>query len=139
MPYVFLNPDGTQETGLYVIVEHETGVKYATQCGGVSTEVRALEGFLIPVGGPKAAKKIFYWFWKRFRGGCSHGKVKWKEEWIVELAKLVAEVPCWLTRANDDVRFALELDENRIDECVEAWIPVRTPYGPGVLTLQNSD
>jgi hypothetical protein len=31
------------------------------------------------------------------------------------------------------------LDKARTAECVEAWIPVFTPYGRGILTLTNSD
>ncbi|MEY4180616.1 MAG: hypothetical protein RLY70_4190 [Planctomycetota bacterium] len=140
MPYVFLNPDGTQETGLVVIVEHGTGVRYAQQCGGIATEIRAIEGFLVPVGGPSAAKKVYQWFWKRFAGHCSTGEVEWREELIAELATLIATIPCWLTRSNGkDERHKLELNVARIDECVEAWIPVLTPYGPGILTLDNSD
>lgn len=140
MPYVFLNPDGTQETGLLVIVEHATGVKYAQQCGGLAAEIKTLEGYLVPVGGSAAAKKIYQWFWKRFAGTCSTGKVEWKDDWIAELGELISAIPCWLTRANgEDERFELELDVNRIEECLEAWIPVRTPYGPGILTLDNSD
>ncbi len=139
-PYVFLNPDGKQEPGLVVIVEHGTGVRYAQQCGGMSTEIRAIEGFLVPVGGPSAAKKVYQWFWKRFAGHCSAGEVEWTEELTAELAALIATIPCWLTRSNGkDERHKLELDAARMDECVEAWIPVLTPYGPGILTLDNSD
>ncbi|MFO0905032.1 MAG: DUF6210 family protein [Pirellulales bacterium] len=140
MPYIFLNPDGSVQTGLWVIVEQTTGVKYAQQCGGHATEIKVLEGFLIPVGGPAEAKRIYQWFWKRFAGNCSTGKVEWQDDWIAQLGELVRAIPCWQTRANgEDKRHFLELDVNRIEECVEAWIPVRTPYGPGVLTLDNSD
>lgn len=139
MPYIFLNPDGKVSLGLLVIVEHSTGVKYAQQCGGTAAEVKTCEGYLIPVGGPADAKRIYHWFWKRFGGKCSTGKVEWKDEWITQLGELVRAIPCWQTRANgDDVREFLELDVNRIEECVEAWIPVRTPYGAGILTLDNS-
>jgi hypothetical protein len=34
-------------------------------------------------------------------------------------------------------RFAL--DESRLAEADEAWVPVFTPDGPGVLTWENSD
>ncbi|MFI8456658.1 DUF6210 family protein [Kitasatospora sp. NPDC085464] len=33
----------------------------------------------------------------------------------------------------------LQLDESRIGEADEAWVPVITPDGPGVLVWLNSD
>ncbi|MEU6356441.1 DUF6210 family protein [Streptomyces sp. NPDC047072] len=33
----------------------------------------------------------------------------------------------------------LDLDESRLAEADEAWVPVLTPDGPGVLTWENSD
>ncbi|WP_328753160.1 DUF6210 family protein [Streptomyces sp. NBC_00285] len=33
----------------------------------------------------------------------------------------------------------LLLDESRLAEADEAWVPVLTPDGPGVLTWENSD
>ena len=33
----------------------------------------------------------------------------------------------------------LFLDEDRVDQIVEAWIPVLTPYGPGILMWENCD
>jgi hypothetical protein len=140
MPYVLLNPDGAEDLGLNLIVEHPTGVLYGQQCAGFLTELRIVEGFLIPVGGPDAARRVYDWFWKAFQG---HGypPIVWTEDRIRELAGLVAQVPCWLTQpeGEDDERHLLVLDEGRLDECVEAWIPVRTPYGRGILVLENSD
>ncbi|MCZ6816298.1 MAG: DUF6210 family protein [Planctomycetota bacterium] len=141
MPYVFLNPDGTKDFGLAVIVEHTTGVTYGQQCAGYLVEEQTLEGFLIPVGGPDQAKPIFDWFWKRFHGKCYKPQVNWTNELITELRGLIEEIPCWLTVSGNgaDRRVMLELDVERIDECVEAWIPVKTPYGRGILALKNSD
>ncbi|MGW9028169.1 DUF6210 family protein [Streptomyces sp. NPDC055722] len=34
---------------------------------------------------------------------------------------------------------ALVLDESRLAEIDEAWVPVVTPDGPGVLVWENSD
>jgi Family of unknown function (DUF6210) len=140
MSYVFLNPDGAEDFGLQVIVEHPTGVVYAHQCAGYLTELMAVEGFLIPIGGPDAARRIYGWFWQAFEG-TGYAPDGWTKERIDQLASLVAEIPCWLTHADgkrDERRF-LELDRGRIGECVEAWIPVATPYGPGILVVENSD
>ena len=41
----------------------------------------------------------------------------------------------------DESRFPahLVLDESRLSEADEAWVPVMTPDGPGVLVRENSD
>jgi hypothetical protein len=140
MPYVFLNPDGAEDLGLNLIVEHPTGVLYGQQCAGLLTELRTVEGFLIPVGGPDAARRFYDWSRRTFRGS-GHPPIAWTEDRIRELAGLVAQVPCWMTDpgGESDERHFLVLDEGRLDECVEAWIPVKSPYGRGVLVLENSD
>ncbi len=140
MPHIFLNPDGAEDFGLQVIVEHPTGVVYAHQCAGYLTEIRAVEGFLIPVGGPEAARRICDWFWRTFEG-TGYAPVGWTDGRVDQLAGLVAQVPCWLTLPGgvDDERRSMELDRGRIGECVESWIPVKTPYGRGILVVENSD
>ena len=143
MPRVLLDPDGTLRSGLYVIVEFSTGVVYSTQCAGLATEDRSIEGFLIPVGGPAQAQRIYDWFWSKFKGNCyptAGSGNPWDPGKISELRELVSEVPCWsIDKHGKDQRSFLQLDESSMDECVEAWIPVTTPFGPGVLTLDNSD
>ena len=142
MPHVFLNPDGSQELGLLVVVQASTGVTYAQQCAGFLTDLRVVEGFLIPVGGPPAATRIYDWFWATFKGYCYHTRTNnpWTAETMAQLGLLVSEIHCWHTeRSGEDRQVALKLDTTRMQECVEAWIPVVTPYGPGILTLKNSD
>jgi len=48
---ILLDPDGTQDFGLFLIVKAETGIRYVHQCAGYATEERSEEGFLIPLGG----------------------------------------------------------------------------------------
>ena len=143
MPHVFLDPDGTRPIGLAVIVEAPTGVTYEQQCGGYATELRTAEGFLIPVGGLTESRKIYDWFWATFKGYCftSGDESPWTPERIAQLQALVARIPCWYSTARDGERelHYLQLDLERMEECIEAWIPVRTPYGQGFLTLENSD
>ena len=140
MPYIFLNPDGHEDFGLQVIVEHPTGAVYAHQCADSLTEVREAEGFLIWVGGEETARPVYDWFWKTFKGSC-YTPVGWTEAGVKQLAGLVAQIPCWLTHPEGEVdeRRFLELNQERLGECVEAWIPVKTPYGRGILVLENSD
>jgi hypothetical protein len=141
--YIFINPDDGFDLGLLVIVEAKTGVIYANQVAGKLTDCRKLEGFLIPVGAPSEAKKLYDWFWRAFHGNCYTPEQDWLPETVKALARLVAEIPCWLTFPDEDEdktqRLFLKLDEDRMGGCVEAWIPVITPYGKGILTLGNSD
>lgn len=140
MKRVVLNPDGSSALGLLLIVSAPTGVIYEHQCGGFATEGMAVEGFLIPLGDASEAKVIFDWFWNTFKGGCHTGRGEWTNELVAELKELVASIPCWHTIEGEaDQRHFLQLDLARTDECIEAWIPVISPYGPAILTLKNSD
>jgi hypothetical protein len=142
--YIFLDPDGTCGVGLTVIVAAETGVTYAHQCAGLATETRAVEGFAVPLGDAEAARPILSFF-KRFKGNpprmdSPFGDV-WTDALIGQLAGLVNAIPFWEThRSGDgDRRLFLALDADRLDQLTEAWIPVRTAYGPAVLVCDNSD
>ena len=140
MTHVFLNPDGTQPFGVIAIIAAPTGVTYSSQCAGTSNENRSIEGFVIPVAGEEQADEIHGWFWKRFHGNSNSRDIEWSESLTNELGKLIRTIPIWSTGHDEnDERHFLSLDENRIHECAEAWIPVSTPYGIGILTLRNSD
>jgi Family of unknown function (DUF6210) len=139
MPTIFLDPAGTIGQMLLLIVRANTGVVYEQQCGGYLCEQRKMEGFLIPVGGAEAAEKIYDWFWKNFKGHCYDGKNQFTPTQLEELKSLVGGVRCWIQSGDESEPRQLELDVERIAECVEAWIPVVTPFGKGILTLGNSD
>jgi len=137
--YIFIDPDGTVDFGLVVIVAAATGITYSTQCNGYLTEQRKMEGFLVPLGNPYSnpyAKRLMAFFEKL---GC--GALGVQDEDIPELQSIIAEIPFWKTGPNrgDDQRIFLELDLSRRDEIVEAWIPIKTAYGPAILTFQNCD
>jgi hypothetical protein len=72
-PYIFLDPDGTQPLGLIAIVAAATGVTYAHQCGGYATEIRQLEGFVVPVGDAAAAQPLHAFFAQCFHGNPPRG------------------------------------------------------------------
>lgn len=139
--YIFLDPDGSRGVGLTVVVAAPTGVTYAHQCAGHATDVRELEGFAVPLSGTEAAAPLLAFF-RRFRGNppdiCGE---TWSDSQIEQLSDIVAVIPFWQTsRADhDDSREFLALDETRLDSLTEAWIPVQTAYGPGVLLCDNSD
>ena len=51
----------------------------------------------------------------------------------------VAQIPFWTSLRDTEERRFLELDEDRLGEADEAWIPVATSDGPGILVWRNSD
>lgn len=141
--YVFLDPDGTQDFGVVVIIVAATGVTYAHQCGGLATEIREIEGFAVPVAGPNAAQSLRAFFHQRFMGNVPLSGERWTPALLDELGALVADLKLWKTFSADsphsDHPASLLLDMVRLPELTEAWIPVETIYGPGVLLFPNSD
>jgi Family of unknown function (DUF6210) len=144
--YVFLDPDGTQDFALLVVVASPTGVTYAHQCAGLRTEVREQEGFAIPVGGPDAAMPLLTFFRQRFKGNPPSrtfgGASTWTDADVRELEALVGNIPLWRTRPDvegDSERAFLKLDISNLSDVTEGWIPVQTVYGPAILLFRNSD
>ncbi len=142
--YVFLNPDGTGSVGLTVLVAAPTGVTYGHQCAGSLTEVRVLEGFAVPLATADRAEPLRAFF-RRFHGyppirDGRTGAVL-LDEHVAELARIVSAIPFWLTSRSgaDERRLFLQLDRDREDELTEAWVPVQTVSGRGVLIFDNSD
>jgi Family of unknown function (DUF6210) len=143
-PYVFFDPDGTQDFGLLVVVVLPTGVTYAHQCAGLRAEIREVEGFAIPVGGPEAAAPLLTFFRTRFHGNppsrVSGVAPTWTDADVQELEALVSNIPLWKTmRDGRSERVFLKLDISKLSDATEAWIPVQTAYGPGILLFKNSD
>lgn len=141
---VYLNPDGTHPAGLAVIVHAATGVTYGTQCGGFATDQREAEGFLVLCPSeaydlPHSVEaELEQWFAAR----APHGELgdTWPASFVTELAAIVERVVFWFTTpAGEETRGHISLDVARLHECMEAWVPVVTPIGPGVLTFNNSD
>ncbi len=146
--FVYLDPDGTSHDWLAVVVRRETGVIYGTQCAGIATEQRLVEGYLIPLGASKyevngssidihAWNEIFHEDgWCKYR---SAGR-DLPPDRLARLSDLVQTIPYWQCNLDGhDTKHPLRIDESRIDELVEAWIPVETPDGPGVLLYRNCD
>ncbi len=145
MNYIFLDPEGTQEMGLIVIVSAETGVLYAHQCAGLFLEIRTIEKFAVPLGDSNAAQKLKNFF-SKFEDSVppmnnSKNQEFWKAEDLNELQILVEEIQFWKTSRDlqNDKKAFLELDFEKLADLTEAWIPVKMVYGPGVLVFANSD
>jgi hypothetical protein len=140
MRRILLNPDDSFSPGLLLIVEAATNTTYEQQCGGYAVALRSAEGFLIPVGGEREARVIYDWFVTAFKGHSYAAADSWRAQRVAELQELVRRVPCWIRASTDaDEARSLELDMKRLDQCIEAWIPVLSPYGHGILTLDDSD
>lgn len=139
-PHVFINPDGTSEPYVFVIVEAPTGVTYGEQCMGLACNQRQTEGFLIPTF---ANAELLVRFFNRFHGWPPSIKESWSAQDARELALLIEGIRVWQTYPDTDSRIDephfLSLDYDRLGESTEAWIRVLTPYGPGVLIFPNSD
>ncbi|MFW5418196.1 hypothetical protein J0910_16415 [Nocardiopsis sp. CNT-189] len=137
--YVFLDPDGTfGDDWLYVVVEAPTGVFYQQQYGGTACRHGQVEGFLVPVFNPDALEAFRELFEKEFRGTGMHCR-SWAEGETARLREGVADIRYWACDEQDAEEHRLRLDESRLDEADEAWVPVATPDGPGVLVWCNSD
>lgn len=122
------------------MVAAPTGVTYAHQCGGVAADLREVEGFAVPLGGTEAAGPLHAFFPCVQEAAPPHGE-RWSEEQIARLRAIIGAIPFWHTNRHgqrDSCGF-LALDMTRLDNLTEAWIPVLTPYGPGILVCDNSD
>lgn len=137
--YIFLNPDGTQDIGLCLIVEKDTGVFYGNQSAGNACVELYSEGYLVPLGMKDVEKELNKFFAKETTGWTP---VCWKEKQVEQLSLIISKIPCWNThyyQDEDDQRQFLKLDKTRIEECEEAWIPVLSPLGKAILIFENSD
>jgi hypothetical protein len=138
--YVFLDPDGMAGgTGwLYVVVRAQTRVVYQQQYGGTACRQGQVEGFLVPVSGPDSLAQLRDLFEGHFRGAGTWN-YQWRIEEVDRLRKAVAAICYWACNGETEVPHPLELDEQQLGEADEAWIPVLTPDGAGILVWSNSD
>jgi len=134
-----IDADGSACPYLLFLVFAPTDVFYSHQCGGLACIQNEAEGFLVQVGDDKLREELYSWFQSEFRGSCMNSTV-WTPSRIDTLGGIVSRIPCFHTdNEGTDHRSFLSLDRGRIQDCVEAWIPAISPYGGGVLILNNSD
>lgn len=155
--YVCLDPDGTMGAAtpwMYVVVEMATGVVYQQQYGGLATRHGEVEGYLVPVHAPEALDGLRDLFERTFRGSGA-----WDYDWsgsgstpaprsgmpadepLRRLQDAVGRIPFWTCTSDGqgEERHMLAVDVSRLADVDEAWVPVRTPDGPGVLLWFNPD
>ncbi|WP_141725206.1 DUF6210 family protein [Micromonospora pallida] len=123
---------------LYVVVEAQTGVLYQHQYGGTACRQGQVEGFLVPIAGADALDALRQLFEKDL-SGAGTWNYSWPDEERIRLRQIIGGISYWACDGHSEELHALRLDESRIREADEAWIPVITPDGPGVLVWFNSD
>ncbi|MCZ7647598.1 MAG: DUF6210 family protein [Planctomycetota bacterium] len=143
---VYIDADGTLHDWMVVVVRHATGVIYGTQCDGHACDQRFVEGYAVPVGGKYdtdmegeriSSKQLTAPF---HDGGHWNAFFNMPEAMLASLKVAVRQIPFWKHNSEDDCsRGRLEIDMDRLHEICEAWVPVRTPDGLGVLLWPNCD
>lgn len=144
---MFLDPDGSGGDIFGVIVEHPTGVEFGTQCRGVLTEERYSEGYFVPLSGllfdadegrldVGVLRSVFH-----AGGACLHGSLEFDIRKRADALRCaVSKIAFWYEEPLGETRRQrLQLDDSRLSDAVEGWVPVRTPLGAGVLVWPNCD
>ncbi|WP_026413954.1 DUF6210 family protein [Actinomadura oligospora] len=137
--HVFLDPDGSIGSWVFAVVEAPTGVVYQQQYGGTACRQGEVEGFLVPLHASDALAGLRDLFEKHFRGSGTWNYTWPDEQERARLRDLVEQIRYWTSDGQTDEPHPLKLDAARIHEADEAWIPVLTPDGPGLLLWPNSD
>ncbi|MEV7119668.1 DUF6210 family protein [Kitasatospora griseola] len=139
--HIFLDPDGigAGQGWMFVIVAAPTGVVYQNQGGGFGCIQYQQEGYLIPLFGRDLDVDLQEIFVGELKGQGSR-RLDWPAELLDRLRAAVADFGVYGSGRHDDALPTwLALDESRLSEVDEAWVPVLTPHGPGVLVWENSD
>jgi hypothetical protein len=136
--FVSLDADETADERLHVVVAAGTGVFYQQQYGGTACRQGQVEGYLVPVSAADALAALRELF-EQDLAGIGTWNYRWPDEERERLARIVGGVTYWECDGYTEERRALRLDESRLAEVDEAWVPVLTPDGPGVLVWSNSD
>ena len=121
-----------------VICEAETGVRYVHQTGGVRTLPRSTEGYYVPVFNGVVLADLRSLFEEELEG---QGTRQGSEVLIPHQERIRNAVSQVLMDSSigGPGEVPLQLDDSRFGEADEAWIPVVTPDGLGVLIWENSD
>jgi hypothetical protein len=120
-----------------VIVEASTGVTYENQTGGTRCLPRWVEGYYIPVFVEEGLQALRHAFEVGLGGSGTHRGLP--ADVLAEVRSAVSLLVMMSSIRPGQPEMRMELDESRFDEIDEAWVPVTTPDGPGILTWENSD
>ncbi|MGW6446441.1 DUF6210 family protein [Lentzea sp. NPDC055074] len=128
----------TNDDWLYVVVEMKTGVRYRLQYGGTACRQGEVQGYLVPLASPDELSALRDLF-ENVYGGAGKWGHDWPEADLARLREIVEAVRDRTAGAAGAEHVRLRLDESRMHSADEAWIPVITADGPGVLLWPNSD
>ncbi|MER5644869.1 DUF6210 family protein [Streptosporangium sp. NPDC002524] len=148
--YIYMDTSdlGGPEDQLQLVIEAPTGVVYRNQYGGYSCLPGHAEGFLMPIlPGPDVLPELRDIFENELGGhGTNVRGFSWPPGSLNRVRRAVEDIGMQgLTYDRDDHSWpgpfdcALRVDESRMAVLDEAWIPVITADGPGILTWSNSD
>ncbi|HLX60423.1 MAG TPA: DUF6210 family protein [Planctomycetota bacterium] len=135
---VMLDPDGTADFGLALLVQCKTGVLYEHECKTEChyVECREVEGFLVPLESNVLPdlRKLFQFGSRTERRGI---EVVWARNFINALKSLIAKIPYFSNDSDGEIgRYFLEFDEERVAELIDGWIPVKSNYGNSTLVFE---
>ena len=135
---IVLDPIGAWPEWLVVVIEAPTGVLYQQQFGGTACRQGEIEGYLVPLSPGETLTTLRSIFEGELKGtGVSSRAFEWPANLYIRLTTAVESTQFW--PANDGAPEQLSIDQSRVDDLDEAWIPVMTSDGPGVLLWENSD
>jgi hypothetical protein len=142
---VWIDPDGLiDHDWMAVIVCAVTGISYGHQYGGTACRQGVIEGYLVPVFSGTAYSRLRVLFEEALQG-TGTWNLSWPEDLLAELHETVGMIgmppsPDTGARTHTGTHAeSLVLDEARIGELDEAWVPVISADGPAVLIWPNSD
>lgn len=136
---IVLVPDGEVDTPwLCVVVQHPTGVRYHHQYGGTACRQVAVEGFVVFVDFGEAA---FAGLDRLFQVDCGGAGMprEGRGEVVARVRELVDGLTYTVVDGQSWETARVRVDDGRLDELDEAWVPVVTDSGPGYLAWSNSD
>jgi hypothetical protein len=136
---VHVNPSAfLMHPWMAVLVPASTGVTYTNQTGGVACWPRQVEGYYVPVFNQVGYESLRTIFEVTLERSGTYRGVGWVGQLLDQLREAVGRI-----RMDSSVGGAgevpLTLDESRLAEVDEAWVPVLSPDGPAILIWENSD
>jgi hypothetical protein len=121
-----------------VLVPHRTAVTYELQTGGTGCLPRKIEGYLVPVFDQEGFDSLRSIFEVTLEGAGTNRGVEWSGALLDRLRKAVDRIRMDSSEGGPG-EVKLILDESRLTELDEAWVPVKSPDGPATLIWPNSD
>jgi hypothetical protein len=135
---IFLDSDGTGGEWMHVVIAHPTGIEYQQQYGGTACRQGTVEGYLVPVWAPDELAILRRVFEGHLKGAGSWSqRFTWPPKELTTVIEAVERITFWPSDHGAPER--LRFDHDRLADLDEAWVPVVTSDGSGVLVWANSD